>query len=190
MRLRPLFSKHSLPMKGRKTFKTWLYFSFLFYLQQCAEWGDCPLGFQSQVQRYLAPFDQTQPQIILTFFLLLFSRAASLGLLLGHPQRVQARSQWQSAGRDVVIHRNKSNDRGHWWNTSSGTKFWVLPVLILHGLYLRKSCHIHSPLPTDLKMLSPQTTKLLDISTLPHNHRLKLSPYGDPSVPCILQIIL
>lgn len=190
MRLRPLSSRHSLPMKGRKTFKTWLYFSSLFYFQQCAEWGDCPLGFQSQVQRDLAPFDQTQPQIILMFFLLLFSRAASLGLLLGHPQRVQARSQWQSAGRDVLIQRNKSNYRGHWWNTSSGTKFWVSPVLILHGLYLRKSYHIHSPLPTDLKMLSPQTRKILDISTLPHNHPLKLFLHGDPAMPCSLQRIL
>lgn len=55
---------------------------------------------------------------------------------------------------------------------------------------LRKSCQVHSPLPTDLKMLSPQTRKLSATSTSLHNCWLKLSPCGDPAMPCGLQRIL
>lgn len=42
----------------------------------------------------------------------------------------------------------------------------VLSILILSGLYLRKSCHTHSPVPIDLKIHTAQTRKLAATSAL------------------------
>lgn len=47
--------------------------------------------------------------------------------------------------------------------------YQILSILILHDLYSRKSCHMHSPLPVTLQMHSPQTVKLLAITIINWN---------------------
>lgn len=61
-------------------------------------------------------------------------------------------------------------------------------IFILHDLYSRKSCHMHSPLPVTLQMHSAQTVMLLATSTSqPSTETVSTRRLYSPATPCGLQ---